>query len=256
MLTWSVHWFSLVWFGFGFGLGFYELHCSVFLPGFYLVVCFFVCFVFFFSCSAGPRVHGDARGRVGRGGRRRSLLLRHRIGAAGRRRLGEGRTAAGRRRRRRRRRQRRRQRRPRPAPTAAPVRPLNSTFSFFFMFFYFFFFFFVLFCFFFLETCGLRNLAIFVGFGFNSSPMSVFTGFYWILPGFTGFYWLLWTRSLNYSDISVPFPSLKTFRVFLPRFTGFYRVVTEFCLDLIGFYRVFMGWSVKEQSLKPCFTGL
>ena len=77
--------------------------------------------------------------------------------------------------------------------TRTDSRPGPSSQLNFFLFFYvlLLFLFLFLFCFFFLETCGLRNLAIFVGFGFNSSPMSVFTGFYWILPGFTGFYWLL-----------------------------------------------------------------
>ena len=60
---------------------------------------------------------------------------------------------------------------------------------------------------------------------FGRVGVSIFTGFYWVLPGFTGFYWVL--------------PGFTRFYWVLPGFNGFHGVLSGFT----GFYWVLLGFT-------------
>ena len=70
--------------------------------------------------------------------------------------------------------------------------------------------------------------------GFYLVFFSIFTKFYWVLPGFTGFYLVL----LGFTQFYPVLPWFTGFYLLLPSFTGFYWVwpsFTEFYLVLLSF---------------------
>ena len=90
---------------------------------------------------------------------------------------------------------------------------------------------------------------------FGRVGVSIFTGFYWVLPGFTGFYWVL----PGFTGFYWVLPGLTRFYEVLRGFTGFYRVslvITRLYRVLpgfTGFYWVLPGlpW-MWLQSIKNC----